>query len=330
VSASPTSHDVARLAGVSQPTVSRALRDDPRVAPETREAVRRAAERLRYVPSRRGRSLSTRRTGQIGVVVSDLGNPFYPEVLRVLHAVLAEAGRGMLVHTEQGALDERLLDGSVDGVVLTTTRLDSTLPRRLADRGFPVVLLNREAADAAADACVADNRAGARLVADRLAALGHRRIAAILGPPTTSTGRDREAGLRAGLAAHGLALPDALTRHAEFDFAQGRAAAAELSRHDPTAIVCANDVLALGALDALHAAGARVPDEMSVVGFDDIAMASWSAFDLTTVRQGIDAMVRRAAAMLLERVDDPGARPPRRVVLPAELVLRGTDGPPPA
>jgi LacI family transcriptional regulator len=271
-----------------------------------------------------------RRTGQIGVVVSDLANPFYPEVLRVLHAVLRSARRTMILFTEDEVVAGHLLDGSIDGVVLTTTRVDGMLPAELAAHGLPVVQLNREGASGLVDACIADNHGGGQLIADRLAALGHERIAAIHGPQDTSTGRDRTAGLLAGLVANGIDLPDERSRQVEFDFAAGRAATRDLLRERPTAIACANDVIALGALDALRSAGMRVPGDVSVIGFDDIAMAGWAAFGLTTVSQGIGPMAQRAAALLLERVDDPAGAPgrARRVVLPVSMILRETDAPP--
>src|SRR4051794_34965918 len=157
---SPTSHDVARRAGVSQPTVSRALRDDPSVSEQTRRSVRAAADELGYILSARGRSLSTRTTGQIGIVVSDLGNPFYLQVLDTAHQALARADRRMLVLTPDGddqALLSRLLDGSLDGAILTTTVLASGVPAALARRSFPFVLLNRTIDDAPGDSCVVDN-----------------------------------------------------------------------------------------------------------------------------------------------------------------------------
>jgi LacI family transcriptional regulator len=327
----PTSHDVARLAGVSQPTVSRALRDEQYVSEETRRAVREAAARLGYIPSHRGRSLSTRQTGQVGVVVSDLDNPFYLQVLDTVHHVLAADDLRMLVLTpdeDDDALAARLLDGSLDGAILTTTRLDSPLPGQLARRGLPFVLLNRAVDDAPGDVCVVDNVGGGRLAAEELARLGHREVAALFGPRTTSTGRDREAGFRAGLAAAGIALPDARWRRGAFDFAFGHAGAPELLDTGATALFCANDVIAIGAFNALRARGVALPDELTLIGFDDIAVAAWTVFELTTVRQDIDAMVQRSAEMLLERIADPELAP-RRVVLPATLVERATHGPPP-
>jgi LacI family transcriptional regulator len=332
-----TSHDVAKLAGVSQPTVSRALRDDSRLSDETRRRVREAAATLHYVPSQRGRSLAMRATSQIGIVVSDLGNSFYLEVLDHLHEELRAHDLRMVVLTPE-AHDrislERLVDDSLDGVILTTTLLDSTLPQQLRLRGLPFVLLNREVDDCPGDVCVVDNEAGARMVAQELLALGHTEVAAIFGPDTTSTGRDREAGFRSVLADAGIALGDDRWRRCSFDFAAGHEAARELVvdvTTPPTAIFCANDIIALGAYNALHGAGVRIPRELTLIGFDDVLLAGWEVFQLTTVSQDIPHMVSVATELLLSqlRAEPDAPNQPRRRVLPPTLVRRGTHGPPP-
>lgn len=328
-----TSHDVAALAGVSQPTVSRALRGDPRVTDATQRRVTDAATKLGYIPSERGRSLSTRRTRQAGVVVDDLSNPFYLQLLDALHLELGAGGVRMLVFTSQadghGSV-ERLMDGSIDGVVLTTTLIGSPLPLELQRRRFPFVLLNREVDGIAADTCVADNVAGARDVAAELAKLGHRSLGAILGPAETTTGRDREAGFRTELAEHGLRLAGDRVRRGSFSFETGYHGLADLldAAERPTAVFCANDVVAMGALNAARSRGIEIPRDLTLIGFDDIVMAAWELFRLTTVRQDIERMARTAATLLVQRIAAP-ARPSERVVLPAELVLRDTHGPPP-
>jgi LacI family transcriptional regulator len=331
-----TSHDVARLAGVSQPTVSRALRGDARLSAETIRRVQGAAELLHYVPSRRGRSLSTRSSGQIGIVVSTLRNSFYLEVLDALHTALRRVERRMLVLTpdahDQIEIEE-LVDGALDGVILTTTMLDSTLPHELARRGFPFALLNREIDHCPGDVCVADNFGGARLVAEELLALGHTRIAAIFGPQNTSTGRDRELGFTQALAAADLDLPDERWRRVPFDFDSGHRAALELldaTDDPPTALFCANDMIALGAFNAVHGRGLRIPEDLTLIGFDDVMLASWETFALTTVSQNIEGMVEAATDLLLARIAsaDGPSLPPRRLVLPAELRRRRTHGPP--
>lgn len=328
----PTSHDVALAAGVSQPTVSRALRGDPRVTEATRTRVLVAAERLGYVPSDRGRSLATRRTSRIGVVVEDLDNPFYLELLDVLHERLERAGVRMIVLTPQRNAPERverLVDGSIDGAILTTTHLDSPIPAQLRARHFPFVLLNRTVDDPGVASCSVDNRLGAIRLAEETLRLGHRDVAAIFGPETTSTGRDREAGIRHVLGEAGVALPETRVRRGRFTFPVGHRACTELlaAGERPTAILCANDVVAIGAINAAHALGLRVPEDVSITGFDDIAMAAWEVFRLTTVRQDLRRMAETAADLVLGLVDDPHGEP-QRIVLPADLIPRATLAPP--
>ena len=323
-----TSHDVARLAGVSQPTVSRALRGDPRVAIATREKVVQAASTLGYVRSEAGRGLVTRSSFRVGVVVADLANPFFPHLIGPLHDELGSLGYRTMVFTERPDAPiaaEQLLDGAIDGAVLATSTLDSPLPEELARRGLPFVFLNR-ATDTAGDASVVDNEAGGALVAARMAELGHRRIAGVFGPSNTSTGRDREAGFRRGLVDAGLSLPEEMVRRGPFEFSTGEGAMAELMAAEPTAVFCGNDVVAFGVLDAARRAGVAVPGQVSVVGFDDIPMASWEAFRLTTVGHDLRGMAASAARLLVDRIT--GGGPVRRVVLQPRLVERGTLGPP--
>lgn len=324
----PTSHDVARRAGVTQPTVSRALSGAKGVSEATRQRVVAAASALGYVPSEAGRSLRTRTARRIGIVAPELTNPFYPELIEPLRARLDANGfRAALItdHDENPVVVSSLADGSLDGVILTTSLVDSHLAADLLGRGIPVVLVNREIDRTDADRCVVDNVAGARQVADLLAGLGHTRIAAIMGRRSTSTGRDREAGFRRGLRSRGLPLPAAFVRRGPFTHEAGRAAMTDLLglAEPPTAVFCGNDVVALGAYDAALELGLRIPDDLTLVGFDDIAMARWQAFRLTTVRVDLTALAETAVDLLLQRLRDP-ARPVERVVVPPELVLRNS------
>lgn len=323
-----TSHDVARMAGVSQPTVSRALRGSAGVSEETRQRVLDAAAALSYVTSEVGRSLSTRRTLQVGIVVSELTNPFYPYLVEPLHDELDRAGYRMVLFTETEddiAALRRLLDRSIDGVVLTTSTHGSALPFELVRRSIPFVFLNREIEGVDADAAVVDNRMGGQLIAEELIRLGHRNISAIFGPEFTSTGRERERGFRDVLSQHGLALPRSRVRYGPFAFDAGRSNMLHLLDHSPeqTAVFCANDVIAMGAYNAAVARRVRVPEDLTIVGFDDIPMASWDVFRLTTVGYDRVGMAQAASRMLLERVAHP-QRPRQRLVVPPELVLRGT------
>lgn len=326
-----TSHDVARLAGVSQPTVSRALRDLPGVSAHTRARVREAARSLGYVTSQTGRALATRRTRKIGVISAELSNPFYPALLGPLQDALQAGGYRTVLFTDR---DDRpvelgpLLDGSLDGVVLTTSATTSALPHELAARGVPFVMANRSVDGVDADSCVVDNRAGAAAAADLLVELGHSRVAAIMGPRATSTGRERADGFAERLAAHGIQIPPGRMLHGPFAATTGRRGLTELltCAEPPTAVFCGNDVIALGVLDAATAMRLDVPASLTVIGFDDIPMAAWSSFELTTMHVDLAELARAVAATMVRRLEDPGATP-RRTVLQPTLVARRTHGP---
>lgn len=327
-----TSIDVARAAGVSQSTVSRALRGDKSVSEATRRKIGEVAASLGYVPIDRGRNLSTRATRRIAMVSPDLTNQFYPELIEPMRSELDAAGyRAILVPLVQD--DEQALrnlaDGSVDGVVFMTTRIGDRLPYLVASHGIPTVLVNREFDRHDLDSSVVDNYEGSKLVADFLVSLGHRKIAAILGPADTSTARDGEYGFRAGLAEHGLALPSRSMVRDEFAHSTGVAGIGQLLdvAEPPTAVFCQNDLIAIGALNTLHRRGLHPGHDLTILGFDDISMASWDIFSLTTVHVDLDQLARSAVTLLLQRIADP-SREPERVVTAPQLVLRGSHGPP--
>jgi LacI family transcriptional regulator len=326
-----TSRDVAQLAGVSQPTVSRALRDDPRVSEATKERVRRAAERLGYVPSDVGRALSSGRTRRVGLLLTDLENQFYPHIIAPAFHQLESRGYQLMLHTEAEDNDvvaERLISNGLDGVILATATIDSVVPLRLRDRGLPFVYFNRTTAAVQADSAVVDPVRGMAEAADALYELGHRQIAAILGPANTSTAVNREHALREALAHHGLSLPARYIHRGPFDTATGQAGAERFlgMAEPPTAIICGNDVVAFGALNAARSAGVDVPRDVSIVGFDDLPSASWPIIRLSTIAYDLDGMVRRAADLLIERIEGP-ARPVEESAFQSRLVMRDTLGP---
>lgn len=324
------SFDVAEAAGVSQPTVSRALRDDPIVSAETRARVKEAARRLGYVTSERGRSLSTRSTQRVAMVV-DLDNPLWALLVRQLHDDLAAAGYRLTLaagHGDAVALENHVLGGGVDGVVLSTLPLQSRLPEELDRRGVPVVLLNRVTEGFEPDASIADDRAGGAAAARVLLEAGHRRLGALFGPVDTSTGRERERGFRETLHQAGVELPDRWVRYGPFDFVHGRKSVPEVleAADRPTALFCANDIIAIGAMDTAQAMGVKVPDDLALVGFDDLEMASWPTFGLTTIAIPFPAMVHSAVGLLLDRMGGHSGAA-RRVVHPVTPVLRRTHRP---
>lgn len=328
-----TSHDVARRAGVSQPTVSRALRDQRGVAPATRSAVREAARALGYVPLQAGRALSTQKTRRVGVVSAEMQNPFYPALVDPLNTALAGHGYRTILVTDRDGEDiqlEQLVDGSLDGVVLTTSTVDSDLPGELARRGVPHVLLNRDVRGSRSDACLVDNAAGAAMVADLLVDHGHRRIGGIFGPRDTSTGAERANAFRRRLARRGHRVDELLVRSGPFSEHTGRLGLEDLASSAalPTAIFCGNDVIAFGVLNAARSLGIDVPGELTVVGFDDIPMSAWSVLDLTTVSVDLSTLASRAADQLVRRMAAPDDPVRSRLKVRPRLSLRGTHGSP--
>lgn len=326
---SVTSRDVARIAGVSQPTVSRALRGDGRIAEATRARIEQVAAELGYVPSEPGRSLSTRSTRQIAMV-ADFENPLYPTLVGPLHDRFAEHGYRMVLLAERGddqVTYARLLDRSVDAAVLTTTLVGSSLSQLLIDRRLPFVELNRRSGLPGANSLTADNAGGAASCAELLISLGHRRIGAIFGPARTSTARDRESGFRAALGDAGLALADDHTSRGGFAYEDGVRGFTEImsSAAPPTAIFCGNDMVAVGALNQALNMGINVPGDVSIVGFDDLEIASWPCFRVTTVRVDLASMARAAAESLVGQLH--GKRVVTSPAYPTELVLRRTHAP---
>jgi LacI family transcriptional regulator len=325
-----TSKDIARRLSISQSTVSRALRGDPRVAPQTMARVLEAAREMNYAPNLAARTLITRKTATVGVVVSDITNPFYPELLEILHNEFALVGyRTVLFNERTDASAERalaeLVNGSAaDGIVYVSATLGSPLPGRPG--GVPMVLVNRYLDDLAVDTVVADNYRGGQLVAEAFVELGHRRIALIAGPENTTTSRDRERGFRAQLTASGVPLDESLRRVGRFSHRSGYHWCLDLlaSKQRPTAVFAANDVIAFGALDAARRVGVRVPADLSIVGFDDIDMAGWEGFNLTTVRQPLAEMGGAAVKLLIERIESGDGLAPRPRVFPVRLVRRAT------
>lgn len=323
-----TGRDVARAAGVSQPTVSRVFTGDSRITKETRDRVLSAARQLGYVPLQTGRSLVVRKTQRVGVVAAEISNPFYPALIAPLHDSLAAAGYRTILFTDrdvEAADAEPLIDGSLDGVLLTTTQTTSAVPAVLSRRRVPFVQVGREVAGISADACVADNVYGATRVGELLLEFGHRRAGGIFGPVTTTTARHREAAFRQTVEAGGGSVAQEHTFTGPFSDTTGYDGFRWIMGRPepPTAIFCANDVIAFGALNAAHQLGIRIPDDVTVVGFDDIPMAVWPTFSLTTVRVDLEQVARTACELLVRRMEGERS-PPRRVVVPVELVLRRT------
>jgi DNA-binding LacI/PurR family transcriptional regulator len=324
-----TAFDVARLAGVSQSAVSRTFTPGASVAPKTRAAVLEAARALGYRPNLIARSLITRRSRIIGLAVGYLHNQFYPSVLEALSARLQALGYQLLLFTAPQAghadpLLEDILRYQVDGLILASTTLSSRLAAECRAHGIPVVLFNRTTdGRSTVESVTGDNRRGGRTIADFLVAGGHRRFAFMAGVEHSSTSRDRERGFREGLAAHGVSRIARVAGHYDFDRAGAAAAALFDAPVRPDALFCASDHMAIAAIDAARRRGLRVPQDVSIVGFDDAVPARWAGYDLTTFLQPVDAMVEATVGLLQARLADP-ALPLRRIVVPGVLIVRGS------
>lgn len=324
-----TSIDIAKRAGVSQATVSRVLRSPASVSAKTREHVLRVIDEFGYRPNGIARAMRTNRTDTIGVVVARLSNPLYPELLEMLNSSLSALGKRMVVWDSEGsgeeAASEAIRQSIVDGVMFTTATARSTVLREAVAANSPVVLINRMVDGLACDQVYSDNAGGADVVAQYLVAAGRKRIAFISGDIEASTIRHREEGFLAALGRLGAPLAPNLHLRGAFSHDFGRKAMRSLLElaNPPDAVFCVNDLIAFGALDGAHELGRKVPDDVWVVGFDDLHMASWSMMSLTTVRQPLGTMIEEGVRSLLARIaGDEG--PVRATRLPTELVIRGS------
>ena len=326
--ASVTAFDVARLAEVSQSAVSRAFTPGAAVAEATRHKILEAAKKLGYRPNAIARSLITRRSRIIGVVVSYFDNQFYPLVLELLSKELQLHGYHLLLFcTESADADNLMLEilqYQVDGIVMASTTFSSPFARSCSEAGIPVVLFNRTARNRSSSTVTSDNVAGGRLVADLLCARGHRRMAFIAGLEDTSTSRDREQGFLQGLAAHDQRCYARAVGNYRAEGAAQAALDMFARRPAPDAVFVANDHMAIAVMDVLRQRlQLRIPEDVSVVGFDDVPQAAWGSYDLTTVRQPAQSMITETVALLIRQIGDRTA-PPESVVLPVELVVRTT------
>lgn len=344
--------DVARLAGVNSSTVSRALNDRTAamLRPETVAKVRAASAQLGYRPNMLARGLRTQRTDIIGLILPDVTNPFFPPIVRGIEDVLTPAGYVLLIANTDNVAEredhclESLMARQIDGLMLATSHLEvASEPGRLI--GLPVLLVNRRDRSGSVPAVVPDDAVGVRLVVEHLRELGHREIALVSGPLNTSTGRDRRAAFV--MACTELGLPTDMIVHADrYDRASGhRATEVLLDAHGerPTAVFASNDLLAVGALTAIRGRGRRIPQDVSLAGYNDMPLVDLLDPPLTTVRIDQYEMGRRAGMMMLRMLQDDrtsrgavpvegtnGGRMQPDVVVRPELVVRSSTAAPAA
>ncbi len=318
-----TIRDVAKAAGVSASTVSRALAGSELVDPRTREHVLRVADELGYVPNRAARGLITGRTGNLGLILPDLANPFFPEVVKGVQARAREADYSVfLADTDEDPTAElglvRALAKQVDGIILCSPRM-SVEDMRAAATCSCVVAVNRRGAQI--PAITIDNVDGMRQAVAHLAALEHRRIGYVAGPRSSWSNRERARGIRMAAEAEGVELVEIGNVPPRFE---GGVAAADLVvAAKVTAVVAYNDLVAMGLITRLASRGIEVPRQISVVGIDDIPMAAMFNPGLTTVSVPKKQCGRAAVELLLKLLNEPGIRMPRREV-PMQLLVRDT------
>jgi LacI family transcriptional regulator len=332
-----TIRDVARLANVHPGTVSRALNAETRglVNQETAERVLRAAEELGYRPNPIARGLKTNRSYTIGVLIPDITNPLFPPILRGIEDRLDDAGyTALIVNTDNDAERERtrleaMRSRQVDGFISATARLDREVLADVAARGTPLVLVNRSFEDGSVPAVAVDDREGIRLAVEHVTGLGHERIGHIAGPQNTSTGHRRYLGFLEAMDALGVqASEDQISFAGWFTEEEGARVCAQLldNGRDLTAIVAANDLLAIGCYDALETRGLSCPDDISIVGFNDMPLVDRLRPPLTTVRVPQREIGTTAADLLLEQLSE-GSGVAREILLEPTLVVRGSTAP---
>ncbi len=331
-----TMDDVALAAGVSTATVSRVINNVPRVADATRQRVLDAIERLHYTPNFAGRMLATQRTHTLGLIITDITNPFYPAVVRGVEAAALNHGFSVLLYDtaenrqrEAQAL-QLLRERQVDGLVICSSRLGTSRLAQLVHGKTPIVFINSQLAPSTVGSVETDHEVGMRAAVEHLVQLGHRRIVYLGGPPASQVQQRRLKAFRD--AARDLGVWT-LERSQQPTVEGGEAGTREfLCEHDPdvrsTALITYNDLMASGALLAARACGLRVPEDLSLIGHDDIPMAALLSPALTTVRQPMQELGSRAVAMLVGHLQSTVAANPTVLSLRPQLIVRASTAPP--
>lgn len=331
-----TLRDVAAAAGVHVSTVSRAL--DPKtrhlITPEVASHILKLSEQLAYRPNAAAYSLKTNRSRTVGIIVPDITNPVFPPIIRGAEDALARHNYVAILGNTDGSpeREEEIIDimraRGVEGLLLASVKARDTVVERLAAEGMPVVTVNRRVDDPGTPSVVHDERDGTSRILNHLVGLGHRRIAYIAGPQDLSTGRDRYLAFEEGRTALGLEPDPQLVAVAEsFNESAGERCAEQLLARgiDFTAMVCANDLIAIGAISALRRHGLSCPENISVTGYNDMPLADRLLPPLTTIRVEQHKAGYAAAELLLEALSSqPGERVARHLVLPVEMIIRGS------
>ncbi|WCB91732.1 Ribose operon repressor [Baekduia alba] len=332
-----TLRDVAEAAGLHISTVSRVLSPETRglVNEKTAQRIDAIIAELGYEPNRVARGLKTRRSMTVGVLINDLTNPVFPYVVRGIEDTLAKSGYTPLVANTDGDLDRQrrgfdaLASRQVDGFILSTALREDPLVEEILDKGIPLALVVRNVDNHRAAAVTSDERLGTRLAVEHLVELGHGAIACVSGPEHISTGAARRAGFEEVMAARGLRVAEGLVRPTTgFTIKEGQRVMNELLDGGPpfTAVVAGNDMLAIGCIDALKARGLRCPEDVSIIGFNDMYMAGRLTPPLTTLHVPYYDLGAYAADLFLDQL---AGRPPREITVVQSLIVRESTAPPP-
>lgn len=322
-----TSYDVAELAGVSQSAVSRVFQDGASASQAMRDRVMAAADRLGYRPNAIARGLITQRSNMVAVVISKLTNLYYPEVLVQLTQHFSENGIRVLLfalerESDTGSVIEQMLQFRVDGI-LTAALFTPQQLKTIENAHIPVVLYNRTLKDQHVSSVRCDQEEGERWLVSELVKAGHRSFGIVAGPADSVVGKERKTGALQELERSGIT--DITLVSGDYGYETGRECFAQLVEDrgsPPDAIIAANDVMAIGCIDeAREAFGLKVPDDISIVGFDGVGPARYAAYDVTTVRQPVQRMTRSAASMLIERIENAELSPEKRAF--SGMLVRG-------
>lgn len=327
--------EIARLSGVSRSTVSRVINEDTRVSPKTRERVLEVVRRMNYHPNTAARGLAAGRTRVLGLVIpmgvpALFTDPYFPLLIQGVSSACNANDHSVMLwlaepEYERKTIRQVLNSGLIDGVVVASMLMDDPVVQALAESHLPFLLVGRHPADSRLSYVDVDNRNGAREAVSHLLRQGRRRVAIITGPQNMIAGADRFEGYADALRERGLAVNHELMVEGDFTEAGGYAAAPRLLAAQPDAIFAASDAMAVGAMRALREAGRRVPEDVAVIGFDDMPFAARTEPPLTTVRQPIHRTGAQAAETLIDLIEHPESSP-RRIVLPTELVIRVSCG----
>ncbi len=330
----PSIKDIARKAGVSHSTVSRALHHSPLIAPETAARIRAIAQSSGYVPSAVARSLVSRITRTVGVVVTSIADPFIGEVVEGIESTANEHHYSVILANSHAdpELEIKVVDSfserRVDGILVAASRVGALHGKRLAGAHVPIVLINNQHPGEFAHSVGIDNISASRAIVTHLLDLGHRRIAYIGDRLGYQSDTERFSGYRTALKSRRLAIASDLVVRGDGKPAEGEQAANRLFRlkHPPTAIFCYNDMTALGVLRAAGILGLKIPHDVSLAAFDDLFISSYTHPPLTTIRQPKYEMGRRAMSILVQLLK--GEKPQSRIKLPGDVIVRGSTGPP--